>query len=295
MNTIQRDNLYIKEIIEKNGGGGGGGAGAAANKPFFIGRIAGCELQIAYLYSKGLIYDIVDELENLQNNAGIYTTDIESLETYVNMLVNSYTKCTVIAEWEQTGKVFKHTGSSQDFITNKTQTIPKIDARALEPYYFKDNWMSALEGKKILIIHPFAKTFTQQLPNLNKIFPGFSWFENCTIQFCQPPLTLAKNHDNKDWQEHYRSFVETLKTVQDFDIALVAAGGYGMLISEYIYSNMGKSVIYIGGALQLFFGVIGKRWFDNKNVMKLVNDNWIRPLNEDKPANYINVEKGCYW
>ena len=58
---------------------------------------------------------------------------------------------------------------------------------------------------------------------------------------------------------------------------------------------MDKSVIYIGGALQLFFGVIGKRWFTNKGIMKLVNDEWIRPLQEDKPGNFVRVEKGCYW
>jgi hypothetical protein len=58
---------------------------------------------------------------------------------------------------------------------------------------------------------------------------------------------------------------------------------------------MGKSVMYIGGALQLFFGVIGKRWFDNKDILKLVNDDWIRPDKGDKPDNFTRVEKGCYW
>ena len=81
----------------------------------------------------------------------------------------------------------------------------------------------------------------------------------------------------------------------DFDIALVAAGGYGMLVADYIFKEMNKSVMYIGGALQLFFGVIGKRWFDNKEILKMVNDDWIRPNKEDKPDNFTRVEKGCYW
>ena len=68
-----------------------------------------------------------------------------------------------------------------------------------------------------------------------------------------------------------------------------------MLISDYIFTELNKSVMYIGGALQIFFGVIGKRWFDNKEIMKLVNDDWIRPDKEDKPPNFTNVEKGCYW
>ena len=80
-----------------------------------------------------------------------------------------------------------------------------------------------------------------------------------------------------------------------FDIALVAAGGYGMLIADFIFTELKKSVMYIGGALQLFFGIIGKRWFDNNEILEMMNDNWIRPDNEDKPANFVKVEKGCYW
>jgi hypothetical protein len=281
MNKAQKDNLYIKSIIE-------------SNKPFFIGRIAGCELKVAYYYQNGNI-DIIDELKELENNAGIYTKDTTSLEIYSKKLIESYDHCTVIAEWETLGKVYKHTGSGQQYITNRTPNIPKIDAKALEPYYFKENWMPALNGKRILIIHPFSKTFLKQVKNLKKVFLNKSWFENCEFQFVEPPVTLAGNHQNKDWQEHLDNFIESIGSVKDFDIALVAAGGYGMLISDYIFTKMNKSVMYIGGALQLFFGVIGKRWFENKDILKIMNDDWIRPDKEDKPNNFINVEKGCYW
>ena len=280
--TIQKDNLYIKEIIQQN-------------KPFFIGRVAGCELKVAYCYKMGNLLDIVDEIKELENNAGIYTKDRQSLAEYARRLVESYDNCTVIAEWEQDGKVFAHTGSSQEFITKRTPTIPKINALSLEPYYFKDSWMPALKGKKILIVHPFSKTIQKQVPNFKKIFPDCAWFEDCEFQFIQPPLTLAGNHKNKDWQEHLNPFLESLKETSDFDIALIAAGGYGMLISDYIFKDMNKSVMYIGGALQIFFGVIGKRWFDNKDILKLVNDDWVRPDKNDKPDNFLVVEKGCYW
>lgn len=282
MNKAQKDNLYIKEIIQEN-------------KPFFIGRIAGCELKVAYCFQQGNLLDIVDELRELENNAGIYITNNVSLSEYTKRLIEAYEHCTIIAEWEKNGKVFAHTGSGQEYISKRTPKTPKIDARALEPYYFKDNWMNQLKGKKILIIHPFSKTFEKQVTNLKKIFPEKSWFEDCQLQFAQPPMTLAGNHQNKDWKEHLTPFLESLRKKTDFDIALVAAGGYGMLVSDYIYKEMNKSVMYIGGALQLFFGVIGKRWFDNKDILKLVNDDWIRPSKEEKPNNFTNVEKGCYW
>ena len=279
---IQADVLYIKGIIE-------------SNKPFFIGRIAGCELKVAYFYQKGDILDIIDELKELENNAGIYTKNSDSLAEYTTRLIKSYDNCTAIAEWPMLGKVFAHTGSGQEFISNRTPHTPKIDARALEPYYFKNNWMPALKGKRILIVHPFSKTFAKQVPHLKKVFPEMSWFEECDIQFIQPPFTLAGNHDNRDWQEHLQPFLESLRGLKEFDIALVAAGGYGMLISDFIFKELVKSVMYVGGALQIFFGVIGKRWFENKEILKMVNDDWIRPLGDDKPSNFTRVEKGCYW
>jgi hypothetical protein len=273
MDNLDATNLYIKKFIK--------------SKPFFIGRIAGCELNV-------FLPHLLDLME-LENNAGIYIKNEESFNTYKEYLLESYKHCTVIAEWDNKGKVFSHTGAGQQFIASRTQHIPKINALELEPYYFKNSWMPDIKGKRLLIVHPFIKTIKKQIPNIKQIFPNMHWFEDCTFQIVQPPLTLAGNHHNMDWQEHYKLFIETLKDINDFDIALVAAGGYGMLISDYIFTEMKKSVMYIGGALQIFFGIIGKRWFDNKDILKLVNDEWIRPLKEDKPPNFTNVEKGCYW
>jgi hypothetical protein len=283
MSKVEKDTLYIKSIIE-------------SNNPFFIGRIAGCELKVAYNYLKNDMLNLKFDLLELENNAGIKISSPESLKAYIDALIRSYESCTLIAEWDTTGKVFEYTGIGQQLILNRTQTIPKINALALEPYYFKESWMPSLKGKKILIIHPFTKTLKKQTNNIKSLFPSQpSWFEDCEFEFVEPPYTLAGNHQNIDWDNHYNIFIQRLKEVKEFDIALVAAGGYGMLISDYIFKELGKSVIYIGGALQLFFGVIGKRWFENQAIMKLVNDDWIRPDKEDRPQNYTNVEKGCYW
>ena len=284
MNKARDDNLYIKRIIQEN-------------KPFFIGRIAGCELKVATAIQQGLPPPAA-ELKELENNAGIYAPTSASLTKYASALMQSYKNCTCIAEWPQDGEVFTHTGSGQQYVADKTPAIPKINALALEPYYFEQdiNWMGALTGKRILIIHPFTATFKKQAANFAKIFPMHSWFKDCSLKFISPPQTIAGNHNNRDWQEHLTPFLESLEELKDdFDIALIAAGGYGMLIADYICTKMGKSAMYIGGALQIFFGVIGRRWFENKEILKLVNDDWVRPEKSDKPQNFQGVEKGCYW
>ena len=259
-----------------------------SNKPFFIGRIAGIELQIAHCILNDSLYN--HNVKELENNAGIKVNDYISLLTYVDRLIESYQHCTHIAEWD--GPVYAITGKGQDLIRHKVPDVPRLHARHLEPYYYKESWMSAMKGKRILIVHPFS--LESQVPRLNNIFPH-PWFEDCTFIFFKPPVTFVGNHEGKDWQEHYNASMSELQKIHDFDIALVAAGGYGMLISDFIYTTLGKSVMYIRVALQIFFGVIGKRWFENQEILAMMNDNWIRPIQGDKPANFTAVEKGCYW
>jgi hypothetical protein len=282
MEQAKKDNIYLKGLLE-------------ADKPFYVGRIAGVELKIAYYVQNNMVKEYQNELESLERNAGIYTKDEESLRAYTSQLIQSYDHCTVIAEWEKRGGVYSFHGLGQELITRRTPHIPKIDALALEPYYYDDSWMSALRGKRILIIHPFVQTIQKQIKHISELFPKREWFQDCTFVCLSPPVTLAGNHRGKDWREHYGSFLETLNQTEEFDVALVAAGGYGMLISDYIYTTLQKSVLYIGGALQIFFGIIGKRWFENKKILEMVNDDWVRPSSSEKPPNCIQVEKGCYW
>lgn len=86
-----------------------------------------------------------------------------------------------------------------------------------------------------------------------------------------------------------------LKQTFDFDIALVSCGGFGMIICDYIYKELNSSVLYIGGGLQLYFGIMGNRWRQNKNIKP--NDQWTNVLKQDKPATFDPrlCELGCYW
>ena len=93
--------------------------------------------------------------------------------------------------------------------------------------------------------------------------------------------------------------ISNLKEEFDFDVAFVSCGGFGMLLCNFIYSNLNKNVIYVGGALQLYFGIMGNRWRTNENILKLKNDKWINVLESDKPPLLKNdsqlCENSCYW
>ena len=84
----------------------------------------------------------------------------------------------------------------------------------------------------------------------------------------------------------------------NFDIALLGCGGYGVPLCNFIKIKKNKSAIYIGGGVQLLFGVIGNRWeqFDLwKQIIKENNTNFIKPSENEKCNNFCNIENGCYW
>jgi hypothetical protein len=54
-------------------------------------------------------------------------------------------------------------------------------------------------------------------------------------------------------------------------------------------SKTGKSAIYMGGALQLHFGIRGVLWEGNPGIAALVNDAWTWPSDEETQGGNLKV------
>lgn len=154
------------------------------------------------------------------------------------------------------------------------------------------SWSSILEGKKVLVIHPFAKSIELQYnTNRKKIFhdqyilPEFESLQTITaIQ------TIAGNTNGFNSWFDALGYMENEITKKDFDIALIGCGAYGFPLAAFIKS-IGKKAVHIGGALQLFFGIKGKRW----DSLGYYNEYWIKPSSAERPKDLGKVEDGCYW
>ena len=72
-----------------------------------------------------------------------------------------------------------------------------------------------------------------------------------------------------------------------------------MPLGAYLRST-GRSSIYIGGSLQLWFEIICNRWrgFQKRIpfLAKLMNNsNWVAPLPSERPPGYKTEENAAYW
>jgi hypothetical protein len=174
-------------------------------------------------------------------------------------------------------------------------TAPWVEA--YYPSISEIPWANSLNDKRVLVISPFTESIVKQHEIIDKVFPN-SNYPKFVLTTIKAPQTLGFESKAKpSWFENLNQ-IKQLMLKEDFDIALVSAGAYSYLLAHYA-KTLGKIGIHNGGALQLFFGIMGKRWesdWEGENYLKkYVNEYWVRPSAKEKPLKADQVEDGCYW
>jgi hypothetical protein len=271
------------------------------NEPFFIGRLSGNEtLFTANIFNNNSVENL---LSNMLYGAGINFSNTNSMLEYANLYHKSVLNCDLLGVWDN-GMHHQAIPYYEYLLKNNITLRSKlICARSLEPYYFMNHekyaFYEIFKNKKVLVISSHLNTVNKQLEKTDKLFNHKIFHETTSFYVYKPPQQNAGNNDSSDWKHHFETIQSEIKKIKetlfDFDIALVSCGGFGMITCDYINKELNASVIYIGGALQLFFGIIGNRWLSNETITKCMNDNWTRVVNEDKPINTELCESSCYW
>jgi hypothetical protein len=273
------------------------------DEPFFIGRLSGNECNLC---GKVLTKTKLDGylLHEMLTAAGVQMLSAEDIKQYVKLYTTSCKNSNILAVWS--GSMYTQTKPYYDFLDKMYPQQKRICAQALEPFYFTDHseyrYSDVFKNKKVLIISSHKETTKQQLKYCANIFNKPIFHETTDFHIYKPSQQNGGNHDSNSWTFHFTKMKDDLfelKKTFDFDIALVSCGGFGMIVSDYIHSQLKKSVMYVGGGLQLYFGIIGNRWKTHPVVSKLMNDKWTRVVDNDKPptlsSNPILCENSCYW
>tara|TARA_R110000824_G_scaffold340734_1_gene527221 strand:- start:155 stop:1012 length:858 start_codon:yes stop_codon:yes gene_type:complete len=264
-----------------------------SNKSFFISRVGiGSETYSTYHYEK---HGEIGRYETLDNNAGIYYRNKEDIIKYNKYYSNALKNSDGLATWND------NVIEEQKYFINKYE-LPMLHYKVIEPFYqLEENiipWTHYLNKKKILIISPFISSFKSQLKDNFKMYKNQHIFlDNQEFIFYKCLNTSAGNRieGHTNWLYTYLEMIKEIKKL-DFDIALVSAGGYGLPICNYIKEHMKKSSIYVGGGLQLLFGVIGNRWINDPAWIQRILESpskFIKPI--EKQKNSERIENSCYY
>lgn len=276
----------------------------AAGKTFIMPRIAGIENHVAFLgamSTQGVLGDIphtkMQHLCNvMKNNAGINISGIEGITLYSRLYLDAFHKCDGYFWWQPWGNVIAGIIDSYNFIVENFTGL-RVDAKTLDVFHniHREPWTLALRGKRLLIISPFEESMKAKIADREKIY-GIDLFPECEFVFIKPPQTQGLC-ESREFQYELDDFIKCVDTIKnDFDVALCSCGGYGNLVCSALF-DMGKSSIYVGGVLQMYFGIYGERWQrETPDVLELYkNEHWTRPMDIERPSGYESVEGKCYW
>jgi len=276
--------------------------------PFIIPRISGIENNTAVFARvcrdklhkdlKVLSSYIQKVIPRMKNNAGIRLTNHRSIVAYSNMYLRAFEKCEMFAAWEPHGEYVKHIAQSHSYMLNTYGKKRRCWATSFDifHYIYANPWTQALRGKRILVISPFAETIRKQFPIRTQIYDGVDLFPECELITLIPPQTHA-DEVSRDFCVEMEEFKRNVdEVISDFDVALVSCGGYGNPICAHIFEK-GKSAIYVGGVLQMYFGILGSRWeLERPDAVELFqNKYWTRPSKSERPRHCKKIEGGCYW
>jgi hypothetical protein len=173
-------------------------------------------------------------------------------------------------------------------------TAISVRLRDLEPYYHRNPWTEALAGKSVLVVHPFAESIERQYRRRSKLFSDPRTLPDFELRTLKAVQSIAESTAGfRTWFQAYEQMCTEIAETA-FDIAILGCGAYGFPLAGHV-KRLRKKAVHLGGAVQILFGIKGKRWDHHEVISQLYNEHWVRPLASERPENYQSVEEGCYW
>lgn len=219
--------------------------------------------------------------------SGFFPSTDENLMRFGEMMIEDSKQLDILGSWLP----------EEDFIKEKFNlSYQSVFLRNLEPFWCTQSWTRYLEGKRVVVVHPFVETIMLQYENnRDKIFKN----PNVLPQFKSLRVVKAvqslggDNNGFKDWFEALQYMKHEIDK-EDYDVCLIGCGAYGFPLAAHV-KRLGKQAVHLGGALQLLFGIRGKRWEEMPEYNALMSGAWTRPLSKESPSCKNKVENGCYW
>lgn len=224
-------------------------------------------------------------MRTMRINAGFFPSIPQMLNRFGALMMESMREVDMLGSWRQ----------EEAAVISYMSQAERVPLYTLEPYYFDNPWTPALEGKRVLVIHPFENTIRKQHMQYDKLFSDkrlTPHYELLTIKAVQS-IAGNKPEEFDDWFEALEWMKREIDK-RDFDIAIIGCGAYGFPLAAYVKS-IGKKAIHLGGAVANMFGIKSKQVNISSKLSTLVNKYWISPNEKETPRNFQQVEGGLYW
>ena len=276
---LSHANALIAQTIEKG-------------DPFMVARFGSGEMR-AFMKTleveMGLRKDIPEQnMDSMCINAGFFPRDQKQVMKFGTEMKQACSQVDLLAVWNSL--------PMENYVNNTfVKQAKQCFLGDIEPFFAENPWTKALEGKKVLVIHPFEESIREQYEKREILFkkPGIlPAYELHTLKAVQ---TIAGEKDPRfeTWFDAL-SYMENKAMETDFDVAIIGCGAYGFPLAARLKAR-GKIAIHMGGVSQILFGIRGSRWDAKQEYLDLTNEHWCRPKLSEQPQSSKKIEGGCYW
>ena len=219
--------------------------------------------------------------------SGVYPNDPLTLTRFCQTYLPFIKHLNLLAVWYNFGEAAARKLYAAD--------VPLTELTGLEPYFHEHPWTARLAGKRVVVISPFAKSIEAQYRRRKSVWPGnpdvLPEFDLRTIR-CPQIAGLIDKPEYPDWFTALEGLKQQM-SAQPFDAAIIGAGAWSLPLAVHA-KELGAFGIHLGGATQILFGIMGRRWDSHPQISKYLNDAWIRPSDEERPPR-IRLSEGSYW
>lgn len=232
----------------------------------------------------------------MQRWSGFFPPTEENLTYFCELMLEDSRQVDVLGVYDS---VKQGIHKMKDYMLDDIRYIFLND---MNPFVVENPWSRALKGKKVLVIHPFAELIAKQYEKRIQLFENKDVLPEFSLSIIKAVQSLGGVNsqgfetwfDALDWMKKEMDMV-------DYEIALIGCGAYGFPLAAHA-KRTGHQAIHMGGALQLLFGIKGKRWenplflTEDGHTYKELMDNpaWVRP-EQYMTEQAKNVEEACYW
>ena len=150
-------------------------------------------------------------------------------------------------------------------------------------------WTQHLKGKKVLVVSSHSNSIKYQWDRM-----GLVWGDkrDKIVPFELVDAISTPYHPDLDDRQYincsnYMEKIEITKNIidtYDYDVLLTGISNQSVFYAQHA-RDMGKVGIQTGATIQLFFGIVGNRWFQPgySRWREMFNENWIWPMQIDEP------------
>ncbi len=284
----------------------------SSDSPLMVARFGSSELDVVSNYlgvcgGPGQFLDFITckhdqwwwlkvRIDYLTNNAGFFPREEWAFKRYCDLMLEDIKQLDLLGSWVKCECFFKE----------RLANVPKVHLALLEPWFGSKPWTRVLEGKKVLVVHPFAAQIEEQYYNhREELFPGTQILPEFELQTVQAVQSIGgTSGDFTSWFEALE-WMENEIDKHEYDFCIIGCGAYGFNLAAHV-KRSGKKAIHLGGVTQMLFGIKGNRWedpdyaFPEVNIPAgwyrgLMNDSWVKPIPSYRPKNADSVEGACYW